>query len=107
MVTAELAFGALGVAVVVAFVAGLFAMVIAQVRCTDAAGEIARQAARGDQAAVARVEAGLPDTVRVAVSDYGEVVSVTVTWPMHPWGSHLGTWTLKATAETLNEEVLS
>ncbi|MCT3016192.1 hypothetical protein EFN04_06580, partial [Propionibacterium freudenreichii] len=58
MVTAELAVGILSVALL----AGIFCWVVAvigvQIRCGDSAAQIARQTARGDQAAVQRARAG-------------------------------------------------
>jgi hypothetical protein len=102
-VTAELALGALGLVAVVFGLTGLFALVIMQIRCVDAAGEIARQAARGDQAAVAQVEARLPATATVTGETAADVVRVHVAVPMSPWGDWLGTITVTADASTRRE----
>ena len=54
MVTAELAVATLAALVIMLLLSwGIYLMVV-QVRCIDTAGEVARQAARGDDAAVAR-----------------------------------------------------
>lgn len=77
--TAELAVALPAVTLVLATVLSVGQVVLAQVRCTDAAGAAARAVARGDSAATARGLAlqGAPGAA-VAFGSAGELVSVTV-----------------------------
>ncbi|HEX8496408.1 MAG TPA: Rv3654c family TadE-like protein [Actinomycetales bacterium] len=78
--TAELAVALPAVTLVLAAVLSVGQVVLAQVRCTDAAGAAARSVARGDGAAVARgLALGAVPGARVSVGSGGGVVSVTVT----------------------------
>lgn len=101
MVTAELAVGLLAVAVVISMAAGLAGVLQLQARCTDAASEIARQAARGDSAAVARASADLPAGAVVERADGDGVVVVTVRLPVRL--ANLPLIELSATARTIAE----
>lgn len=101
MVTAELAVGLLAVAVVISMVAGLAGVLLLQARCTDAASEIARQAARGDDAAVARAAADLPTGAVVDRARRGGIVVVTVRLPVQL--ANLPLIELSATARTVVE----
>ena len=78
MVTAELAVGILSVALL----AGIFCWVVAvigvQIRCGDSAAQIARQTARGDQAAVQSARAGVPRDAEIDIRSSGSDVVVTV-----------------------------
>ncbi len=83
MVTAELAIACLILTGVAGLMISIFGLAMVQVRCIDVAGEIARQTARGDAAAVARVTATAPAGARVQTSRPGSgTVQVTVTAPV-------------------------
>ena len=85
MVTAEIAISSLVLVAVAAGMVGIFGMILTQIRCTDAASEIARQSARGDQAAADRVSRQLPPGATVATSrPTAGVVKVTVTVAVRP-----------------------
>ena len=103
MVTVEVAFGAVGLAAVLYFLIGCCAIVIVQLRCVDAAGEIARQAARNDQAAITRVVDGLPGDASVTRLDHDQSVRARVEIAFRPWGSWLFPVTVNAEAETRKE----
>jgi hypothetical protein len=102
-VTAELAIGLLGLALTVYLLGGLFVAVMTQIRCVDAAAELARQGARGDQAAVARVTDQLPSGAVVAIDRQGDLVVARVEIRLAPWGSWFDPIRLTAEAETLRE----
>ncbi|SDQ96669.1 TadE family type IV pilus minor pilin [Actinopolyspora saharensis] len=81
-VTVEAALGICSVVLVFALAAGGLAAVITQLRCTDAAVEIARLTARGDTDAVGeRVGAILPEGADFEVTEHGERISVSVSAP--------------------------
>ncbi|MFW6597756.1 TadE family type IV pilus minor pilin [Propionibacteriaceae bacterium Y2011] len=101
MVTAELAAGVLAVVVLVVLLAGWAGVVMMQLRCLDSASEIARQQARGDEAAVARAKADLPAGARVQVIRDGWVTTVRVSAPV--WQPPLPRLEVTATAETMLE----
>jgi Flp pilus assembly protein TadG len=103
MVTAELAIGAFVIAVLVMGLAGLFGAILAQVRCSDAASEIARQAARGDEAAVHQIEEGLPDSAVVNVAESDGVVTAEVVVSLTPWGEWLPSITVGGEASVRTE----
>jgi hypothetical protein len=100
MVTAEMAFAALALAAFLYLVIGCFGVVFAQLRCTDAAAEITRQAARGDEAAIAAIQARLPGDATVTRADDGEHVRVHVELTVRPWGRYLVAVTVTADAAT-------
>jgi len=103
MVTVEMAFAALGLGVAMVFCVGILAVSVGEVRCVDAASQIARQAARDDLGAIAEVEHSLPDSARVDITRDGGQVTVTVSWPMRPWGGWLPAFTVHATAAIADE----
>ena len=76
MVTAELAVATLAALVIMLLLSwGIYLMVI-QVRCIDTAAEVARQAARGDDAAVARARREAPAGARVQIARSDGLVRV-------------------------------
>lgn len=100
MVTVESAFAALfqaGALALAILVAGA-AFVLGQ--CQVTANEVARQAARGDSAAVARAEADAPAGAEVKRRREGGAVVVEVTWRFS-LGS--ASWPLVARAHVLEE----
>ena len=100
MVTVETAFALLVLAVVLAGVllVGGAAFVLGQ--CQVTANEVARQAARGDAAAVARATADAPTDAVVTHRTEGGAVVVEVRWEA-PLG--VTTWPLVASATVLEE----
>ena len=100
MVTVETAFALLVLAVVLAGVllVGGAAFVLGQ--CQVTANEVARQAARGDAAAVARAIADAPTDAVVTHRTEGGAVVVEVRWEA-PLG--VTTWPLVASATVLEE----
>jgi hypothetical protein len=103
MVSLEIAFGTVGLAAVVYLIIGVVGLILVQIRCVDAASELAREAARGDQAAVAQIADALPDPASVTWSDTADLVRVHVAIPCRPWGSWLVELTVTADAETRKE----
>ena len=98
MVTVELA-AALPVLVLL-MLAGLSAVrvVDARERCLDAAREVARAAARGDDAAVARAGAVVPGGARISIARGADEVTVTVSIVVHPLGRDLPAVTVRERA---------
>ena len=87
MITVELA-AALPVLALL-MLAGLSAVrvVDARERCLDAAREVARAAARGDDAAVARAGAVAPGGARISIARGADEVTATVSLVVHPLGA--------------------
>ncbi|MDR0989744.1 MAG: pilus assembly protein TadE [Propionibacteriaceae bacterium] len=103
MVTLEIAFGAVGIAAIVYLLVGVFAIIVTQLRCVDAAAEITRQMARGDQAAVAAISQDLPGQAHVSQQEIGDQVLARVEIEIRPWGRWLFPVTVSADAETRSE----
>jgi Flp pilus assembly protein TadG len=105
MATAELAVVLPVLVLLVA--AGLTAVsvVLAQLRCVDAAREAARAAARGETVAVTRSAAArvAPTSATVDVGTDGEEVRVTVSATAGRLGGLLPTFRVTATAVALRE----
>lgn len=78
MVTFELAVGTLSAVVVTALLAWGIGLVALQARCHDTAAQIARQLARGDQAAAQEALARGPQDASMTVDDKDGNVSVVV-----------------------------
>lgn len=103
MVTAELAVSILTVLVVsVTLSWGVFLLVM-QLRCLDTAAQVARQAARGDTAAVRQAKAQAPAGSRVTVSTAGSVTRVEVELTARPLAEWLVSVPLRAHAEVATE----
>lgn len=100
MVTVELAMASLGLAAVLAAGVGATSGVLAWAQCQVTANEVARQAARGDAAGVARARADAPPGAAVTVTAVGgaTVVEVTVVAEVGPLSLPL-----TATARVLEE----
>ncbi|MDN5763568.1 MAG: hypothetical protein L0H41_14795, partial [Microlunatus sp.] len=73
------------------------------VRCIDTAAEVARQAARGDQAAVARARKEAPAGTKVRISASEALVRVEVRVVARPLASGLVAVPLVARAEVVPE----
>lgn len=79
MVTVEAAIGLAAFVFVVAFALAAVVAVLDQLRCTDAAREVARVTARGERArADAVVDRIAPDGARLSVSMHGDEITVRV-----------------------------
>jgi hypothetical protein len=103
MVTAELAVSILAALAVLTMLCWAIFLVVMQMRCVDTAGEVARQAARGDRAGVARAKANAPQGASVQVSSRGTVTSVRVRLQARPLADWLVTVPLQAQAEVVSE----
>jgi hypothetical protein len=103
MVTAELAVAiSAAVIVMVMLCWGVFLLVL-QLRLVDTAGAVARQAARGDRAAVARAEAAAPRGARILLERGASSTRVTAQLQADPFGPMLPRVRLGARAEVTNE----
>ncbi|WP_300079186.1 TadE family type IV pilus minor pilin [Propioniciclava sp.] len=78
LVTVEAAFVSIGVAAAVGAAIGVTGGAFQLAQCQLTANEVARQAARGDDAAVARAKADAPRGARVTIGEQGGVTRVTV-----------------------------
>jgi len=103
MVTAELAFATLGAAAALALLAWALALVMLLARCNDLAAAVARQEARGDAAAVAKILQQRPVGARVIVRQESTEIFVTVELAARPWADWLPSVPLSATATVLRE----
>lgn len=102
MVTAELAMGTIAVVILVLLLSGAGSLLVVQMGCLDSASEIARQTARGDQAAVEKARADVPSGAVVTVDRTSEAVRVEVSTPVHLLPA-LPAFTVRAEATTLLE----
>ena len=98
MVTVEVALGLLSGGLAVTVVVWLVAVLVAQTQIFDTASEVARQAARGDDAAVARAKDDALDGAQVNDEVIDGAVRVTVTYDARPFGPSFLTVPLSATA---------
>lgn len=102
MVTVELVCGVLIVMTMLAFLGWAVSLFGVQAMCIDAASDIARQAARGDDDAVRREKASAPTGARIELDDSGGDVSVVVRVRSQPF-DFVPAVTLKATATAVKE----
>lgn len=103
MVTAELAVATLAVMAVLTMLCWGIYLVVMQMRIIDTAGEVARQAARGDRAGVSRAERDAPAGALVSVSSGGALTSVRVRLTARPFASWLVSVPLHAEADVVPE----
>jgi hypothetical protein len=105
MATAELAVVLPTLVLIIAAGLSMVSVVLAQVRCVDAAREGARAAARGEAPAVARAAAArvAPEAASVDVGAGGDQVQVTVSARAGKVGVLLPTFRVSATAVALRE----
>jgi hypothetical protein len=103
MVTAELAVATLAALAMLLLLSwGIYLMVL-QIRCVDTAAEVARQAARDDDAAVRRAERDAPAGARVHVARSEGLVRVRVSLTARPLATNLVAVPLQAEAEVVPE----
>lgn len=103
MVTAELAVATLAALAIMALLSWGIALLVTQVRCIDTAAEVARQAARRDEAAVALARREAPAGAQVAVSRTDGLVRVQVSLVARPFGPRFVGVPLRARAEVVPE----
>jgi hypothetical protein len=105
MATAELAVVLPALVLVIAAGLSMVAVVLAQVRCVDAAREAARAGARGEAPAVVRTAAARvgPEDAIVDIGITGDQVRVTVSARAGTVGGLLPTFRVSATAVALRE----
>jgi len=77
-VTAEAAFASIALVLLLAVLVSALGVVVVQVQCVDAAGAIARQAARGDVPGVVEAESHVPQGGRIRLTTSRETVTVRV-----------------------------
>jgi len=77
-VTVEAAFAAVGLVGLLAVLVSAIGVVLVQVQCVDAAGAVARQAARGDATGVAEAESHLPKGGGLVIRTTATTVTVRV-----------------------------
>lgn len=85
MVTVELVFGFLIVSIMLAVFGWGILLFGVQVGCIDTARNVARQAARGDQDAVAQAEAQAPHGARITIDTSSQQIAVDVTVRSKPF----------------------
>jgi hypothetical protein len=103
MVTAELAVTTLTAFTLLIMMCWGIALVVIQLRCIDTAAAVARQAARGDQAGVARATSNAPQGAKVVVQRDSGTVTVTVRVTARPLADWLVSVPLQARAEVVRE----
>jgi hypothetical protein len=103
MVTAELAVTTLTAFTLLVMMCWAISLVVVQLRCVDTAAAVARQAARGDAAGVARATGNAPRGAKVTVQRQPELVTVTVRVTARPLADWLVSVPLQARAEVVPE----
>ena len=103
MVTAELAVSILAALAVLTMLCWGIYLIVMQMRIIDTAGEVARQAARGDKAGVARAEDDAPRGAVVRVSAGPSATRVQVRLTARPFADWLVAVPLQAEAEVVPE----
>lgn len=103
MVTVELAMGSLGAALLVVMLSWVIAVMMSWGACNDLAAAIARQEARGDQAAVTKLQRGKPSGARIEVEQRSDEITVTVQLAAQPWATWLPSVPLQAQATVVRE----
>ncbi len=103
MVTAELAVTILAALALLTMLCWGIYLIVMQLRCEDTAAAVARQAARGDAAAVRKVKAAAPAGATVIVERRRELVTVTVRLSARPLADWLVTVPLSAQAQVVPE----
>lgn len=103
MVTAELAVTILAaLALLIMMCWGIYLMVM-QLRIVDTAAGVARQAARGDRAAVTKIKAAAPSGSVVVLHTQPDLITVTVRLSARPLADWLVAVPLSARAQVVPE----
>jgi|GEM_PF-2030585 hypothetical protein len=103
MVTAELAVTILAAFAVLTMMCWGIYLVVTQLRCVDAAAAVARQAARADDAAVAKAKAGAPSGATITIEKRPSLVTVVVRVRARPLGRWLVAVPLEVRAQVVPE----
>jgi hypothetical protein len=103
MVTAELAVATLAALALLTMLCWAIYLVVMQMRCIDTAGEVARQAARKDTAAVQRAKRDAPAGAQVQVTASRSITRVEVRLTARPFAEWLVAVPLSAKAEVVSE----
>jgi hypothetical protein len=103
MVTVEIAFGGLAVAAAMVLLAWVLTVVMLMSRCQDLAMTVARQQARADSAAVAKLMAERPEGAKVDIEQGPSVIKVTVTLDARPWAPWLPGVPVNVSATAIRE----
>ena len=103
MVTAELAVTTLTAFTLLVMMCWGISLVVLQLRCIDTASAVARQTARGDEAAVSLARSQAPDGARITVQERPGLVTVTVRVSARPMADWLVTVPLHARAQVVPE----
>ena len=103
MVTAELAVTTLSAFTLLVMLCWGISLVILQLRCIDTAAAVARQTARGDEAAVAHARSQAPAGAKVSVQEGRSLVTVTVRVTARPFADWLLAVPLQARAQVVPE----
>lgn len=103
MVTVELALGSLAAALVLVMLSWVLAVVMLWGTCNELATAVARQASRGDQAAIASLERTKPSGARIEVRQQADQITVVVRLAAQPWASWLPVVPLQAEATVIRE----
>ena len=103
MVTVELAVTTLAAMALLVMMAWGVYLIVMQLRLVDTAAAVARQAARGDRAAVTRLKAAAPPGASVEVDEKADRVTVTVRLSARPLTDWLVTVPLTAQAQVVPE----
>jgi hypothetical protein len=90
MVTAELAVATLAAGALISALSWGIFLITLQLRCIDSAAQVARQAARGDTAAVAAAKARGPRGAAFDVRRTSQLVTVEVGLTVRPFSFALG-----------------
>lgn len=103
MVTAELAVTTLAAFAVLTMMCWGIYLVVTQLRCVDAAAAVARQAARADDAAVAKAKAAAPSGATITIEKRPSLVTVVVRVRARPLGRWLVAVPLEARVQAVPE----
>ncbi len=103
MVTAELAVATLAAFALLIMMCWGISLIATQVRCGDTAAAVARQVARGDQAATEKARAAAPRGATVRVERGSNLVTVTVRVTARPLARWLVGVPLSARADVVPE----
>ncbi len=103
MVTAELAVTILAALALLTMMCWGIYLLVMQLRCVDTATAIARQAARGDSAAVATIKRAAPVGATVDIDTKPSLVTVTVRLSAKPLADWLVAVPLRARAQVVPE----
>lgn len=103
MVTAELAVTILAALALLTMMCWGIYLVVMQLRCGDTAAAVARQAARGDVAAIRQVKAAAPTGAIVVVERQANLITVTVRLSAKPIADWLVAVPLTARAQVVPE----